>query len=361
MNLPDPRRVTRNKLHALQDILMIVLSAVEDWVGMEAFAQEKEAWLRDGLQLPLRNGIPSHDTLSDVMGRIDPVAFRAAFTAWATDALPDLVGEQVCVDGKTLRGSRDGENPAVHRVSAFAGRARWVLAQQAVAEKSNEITAIPGLLNLLDLDGAVVSMDAMGCQKAIAQKIVDAGADYVLALKDNHPTLCEDVQLWLDTEVTGGRLPVLETVEKDPGRMEIRRYALSNQIDWLDAKPDWAELQAVGRVESTRILGEEVSTQCRYFLCSLTDQSRFAATVRGHWGTENQQHGVLDVQFGEDACRARRDHSDENLALIRRVALNGLRHNGPPRDSIRRRKLRAALNDDYRLNLLLGIPTPATT
>jgi predicted transposase YbfD/YdcC len=362
-DLPDPRRVTQNKLHSLHDILMIVLSAVlsgiEDWVGMETFAQEREAWLRGFLELP--NGIPSHDTLSDVLGRIDPVAFRAAFAAWATAALPDLAGEQICIDGKAVRGSREGDNPAVHLVSAFAGRARWVLAQQAVAEKSNEITAIPDLLGLLDLAGAVVSIDAMGCQKAIAQTIVDGGADYVLTLKDNHPTLCEDVRLWLDTEVARGRLPVQETLEKDHGRIEIRRSALSPHIDWLDAKPDWAGLQAVGRVESTRIIGDQVSTDCRYFLCSFPEPDRFAATVRGHWGIENQQHWVLDVQFGEDACRTRRDHSAENLALIRRVALNALRHNGPPRDSIRQRKIRAALNDDYRLNLLLGTLTPVTT
>ena len=361
-DLPDPRRETRNKLHPLQDILMIglcaVLSGVEDWVGMEAFAEEKETWLRGFLDLP--NGIPSHDTLSDVLGRIDPVAFRAAFTAWATAALPGLAGEQVCVDGKTVRGSRDGENPAVHLVSALAGQARWVLAQQAVAEKSNEITAIPDLLALLDLRGAVVSIDAMGCQKAIAQMIVEGGADYVLTLKDNHPTLCEDVQLWLDTEVARGRLPIQETIEKDHGRIEIRRYAISSQIEWLEAKPHWAGLQAVGRVESIRIIGDQTSTEYRYFLCSFPDRDRFAAAVRGHWGIENQQHWVLDVQFGEDACRTRNDHSAENLALIRRVALNMLRHNGPPRDSIRRRKLRAALNDDYRSRLLLGQSSPAT-
>lgn len=176
-SLPDPRRETRNKLHKLHDILMIVLcavlSGVEDWVGMEAFAEEKETWLRGFLDLP--NGIPSHDTLSDVLGRIDPVAFRTAFTAWATAALPGLGNEQVCIDGKALRGSRDGANPAVHLVSAFAGRARWVLAQRAVAEKSNEITAIPELLGLLDLQGAVVSIDAMGCQKAIADQIIEGG------------------------------------------------------------------------------------------------------------------------------------------------------------------------------------------
>jgi predicted transposase YbfD/YdcC len=257
--LPDPRRETQNKLHKLHDILMIVLcavlSGVEDWVGMEAFAEEKEDWLRGFLELP--NGIPSHDTLSDVMGRIDPRAFQRAFTAWARAALPGLADEPVCVDGKAVRGRRNGANPAVHRVSAFAGRARWVLAQQAVAEKSNEITAIPDLLALLDLHGAVVSVDAMGCQRAIAQTIIDAGANDVLALKENHPTLCQDVRLWLDTEVAQERLPVQETVEKDHGRMEIRRSALSNSIDWLDAKADWAGLHAVGRVESTRLIGDK--------------------------------------------------------------------------------------------------------
>lgn len=362
-DLPDPRRATQNKLHKLHDILMIVLcavlSGVEDWVGMADFAEEKEAWLRGFLELP--NGIPSHDTLSDVLGRIDPTAFQAAFTAWATAALPGLADEQICVDGKAVRGSRDGANPAVHLVSAFAGRARWVLAQQAVAEKSNEITAIPDLLALLDLQGAMVSIDAMGCQKAIAQAIVDAGGDYVLTLKDNHPTLCQDVRLWLDTEVACGRLPVLETVEKDHGRIEIRRYALGDRIDWLEAKPDWAGLQAVGRVESTRIIGDRTSTECRYFLCSFPERDRFATTVRSHWGIENQQHWILDVQFGEDACRTRKDHSAENLALMRRMALNLLSHNGLPRNSIRRRKRRAALNDDYRLRLLFGTPTPATT
>ena len=362
-DLPDPRRETQNKLHKLHDVLMIVLcavlSGVEDWVGMEAFAEEKEAWLRSFLELP--NGIPSHDTLSDVLGRIDPAAFRTAFTAWATAALPSLADEQVCVDGKAVRGSRDGANPAVHLVSAFAGRARWVLGQQAVAEKSNEIAAIRDLLGLLDLRGAVVSIDAMGCQKAIAHTIIEAGGDYVLALKENHPTLCEEVRLWLDAEVARGRLPVLETLEKDHGRIEIRRYALSHSIDWLEAKPDWAGLQAVGRVESTRLIGESVSTEYRYFLCSLVEGDRFAAVVRSHWGIENQQHWVLDVQFGEDACRTRRNHSAENLAVIRRMALNVLRHNGPVRDSLRRRKLRAALNDDYRLRLLLGQPNPATS
>jgi predicted transposase YbfD/YdcC len=330
-DLKDPRREAKNKLHKLSDILMIVLCAVlsgiEDWVGMEEFAEEKEAWLREFLELP--NGIPSHDTLSDVLGRIDPQAFQGAFLHWVQAALPSLSGEHLCLDGKTLRGSR-------------------------VGEKTNEITAIPDLLAILDITGALVSVDAMGCQKSIAKTIIDAKADYLLALKDNHKGLCEDVRLWLDSETAAGRLPVHETVDKGHGRIEIRRCCLSAGIDWLEQKPEWPGLAAVGRVESTRILGDQASVECRYYLCSFTDLERFAESVRRHWCIENQQHWVLDVQFGEDNNRARKDHSPENLALIRRAALNLLNNNGPSKDSLRRRKLRACLSDCYRAELIFG-------
>ena len=354
-DLSDPRRETRNKLHKLSDILMIVfcavLSGVEEWVGMEEFAEQKEAWLRNFLELP--NGIPSHDTLSDVLGRLKPGAFAEAFLRWVYVALPSLAGEQVCLDGKTLRGSRVGEN-TVHLMSAYAAKARLVLMQQAVADKTNEITAIPDVLSLLELKGALVSIDAMGCQKTIAEQLVRAEADYLLALKDNHPQLSEDVRLWLDTEAAQGRLLPYETVEKDHGRLEIRRYVLSDAIEWLPQKPQWAGLQAVGRVESSRQVGDKTTTECRYYLCSFTDRARFAEAVRSHWDIENGQHWVLDVQFGEDANRARQNHSAENLALIRRMALNVIRHNGPSKDSLRLRQLRALLNDDYRAQLIFG-------
>jgi predicted transposase YbfD/YdcC len=233
--------------------------------------------MRRFLELP--HGIPSHDTLSDVFGRIHPDAFADAFLHWAQAALPSLCGEQVCVDGKTLRGSGVGEQ-AVHLMSAYAAKARLVLAQRAVADKSNEITAIPDLLAMLDLKGAVVSIDAMGCQKTIARQIVEAGADYVLALKDNHPQLSEDVQLWLDRQVSQGRLPVHETVDKDHGRIEIRRYSLSDAIAWLPQQSEWRGLRAVGRVESTRIVGEKTTTEHRYYLCSFPDLARFADAAR---------------------------------------------------------------------------------
>jgi predicted transposase YbfD/YdcC len=353
--LKDPRRETRNKLHKLEDIVMIVfcavLSGVEDWVGMEEFAEQKEDWLREFLELP--NGIPSHDTLSAVFGRLKPNGFREAFLRWVRVALPSLAGEQVCLDGKTLCGSRTGEQ-AVHLLSAYAAQARLVLAQQSVGEKANEITAIPELLSSLDVSGAVVTMDAMGCQKKIAEQLVNAGADYVLGLKGNHPTLHDDVRMWLDTETAQGRLPQYETVDKDHGRIEVRRYALSAQIGWLEAKPQWVGLQAVGRVEATRLMGDAATTEYRYFLCSFTDPARFAKAVRNHWAIENSQHWVLDVQFGEDANRTGHEYAAENLAVVRRMALNVIRHNGPSKDSLRRRKLRASLNDDYRAQLIFG-------
>jgi predicted transposase YbfD/YdcC len=329
--LTDPRRETQNKLHKLTDIIMIVfcavLSGIEDWVGMETFAEEKEDWFRTFLELS--NGIPSHDTLSDVIGRLPPGVFAEAFLHWSQSALPSLAGEQICLDGKTLRGSRMN-GKAVHLLSAYAAKARLVLTQTTVDGKSNEITAIPEILSCLDVKGAVVTIDAIGCQKAIAAKIIQAEADYVLALKDNHPQLCDDVSL------------------------EIRRYSLSRDIAWLSQKPEWAGLQAVGRVESVRIIGEKTSTEYRYYLTSLTDLPRFAETVRGHWAIENSQHWVLDVQFGEDAHRTRKDYSPGNLALIRRMALNVIRHNGPSKHSLRLRKIRASLNDDYRFELIFG-------
>ena len=224
-----------------------------------------------------------------------------------------------------------------------------------MAEKANEIVAIPDLLAMLELKGAVVTMDAMGCQRAIARQIAEAGADYVLAPKGNHPTLCEDVRLWLDTEATKDALTAHETVEKGHGRIEIWRYVLGDSLGWLGQKAGWPGLSALGRVESTRIIGEKTTTEHRYYLCSFTGLGRFVDAVRNHWGIENGQHWVLDVQFGEDASRAGKGRSVENLAAVRRMSLNVIRHNDPAsKISVRRRKRLASLNDDYRSQLIFG-------
>lgn len=352
-NLPDPRKVTRNKLHKLEDIVMITLCAVlaghEDWVSIEDFAHANEEWLRRFLELP--NGVPSHDTLSDVIGRIDRVAFARAFGAWVEAGLPELAGHQVAIDGKSLRGSR-GQDGAVHVISAFATQARLVLAAQAVPDKANEITAIPDLLAQLNLAGAVVTIDAMGCQREIARAIVDQKADYVLALKDNHPTLHDDVKLWIDNCDAQGHVRMHETVEKDHGRIETRRVVVSTELDWLAQKQAWPGLQAVAMVESTRDMAGKTSCERRYYLCSLRDVTRIAQTIRSHWAIENQQHWILDVQFGEDAHRTRKNHSAANLGLIRRTALNLLQQDTSTKWSIRRRKMRFQYDLKYRETLL---------
>ena len=361
-DLPDPRRETRNKLHKLEDIVMITLCAVlggyEDWVSIEDFGYANETWLRGFLELP--NGIPSHDTLSDVIGRIERDAFAQAFSEWVRAGLPELAGHQVAIDGKSLRGSR-GEDGAVHVISAFATQARLVLAAKAIPDKANEITAIPGLLAQLELAGAVVTMDAMGCQKNIAQAIVDQQADYVLALKENHPTLYDAIQLWLDDNDAQGYVRVHETVEKDHGRLETRRTVVSTELDWLTQKGEWPGLQAVAMVESTRDIGGKVSHERRYYLCSMTDVTRIALTIRHHWAIENQQHWILDVQFGEDAHRTRKDHSAANLGLIRRTALNLLQQDTSNKWSIRRRKMRSLSDLPYRESLLFRTTAARTS
>ena len=352
-DLPDPRRETRNKLHKLEDIIMITLCAVlggyEDWVSIEDFGYGNETWLRGFLELP--NGIPSHDTLSDVIGRIDRDAFAHAFGNWVQAGLPELAGHQVDIDGKSLRGSR-AEHGMVHVISAFATQARLVLAAQAIPDKANEITAMPGLLAQLNLAGAVVTIDAMGCQKNVAQAIVEQQADYVLALKENHPTLYDDIKLWLDDSDEKGHVRMHNTVEKDHGRIETRRTVVSTELGWLAQKKEWPGLQAVAMVESTREIGSKVSCERRYYLCSMTDVTRIAQTIRQHWAIENQQHWILDVQFGEDAHRTRKDHSAANLALIRRTALNLLQQDTTNKWSIRRRKMRSLSDLPYRETLL---------
>ena len=352
-DLPDPRRQTRNKLHKLEDIVMITLCAVlggyEDWVSIEDFGYENETWLRRFLELP--NGIPSHDTLSDVIGRIDRDAFAQAFSGWVRAGLPELAGRQVAIDGKSLRGSR-GEDGTVHVISAFATQARLVLAARAIPDKANEITAIPGLLAQLNLAGAVVTIDAMGCQKNIAKAIIEQKADYVLALKENHANLYDDVKLWLDDNDAEGYVRIHETVEKNHGRIETRRTAVSTKLDWLAQKKEWAGLQAVAMVESTREIGDKVSCERRYYLCSITDATRIAQTIRDHWAIENQQHWILDVQFGEDSHRTRKNHSAANLGIIRRTALNLLQQDGADKRSVRRRKMRAMSDLAYRESLL---------
>jgi predicted transposase YbfD/YdcC len=283
------------------------------------------------------------------------------FISWTNALSAASGGDVVAIDGKTLRHSFDRatSTAAIHMVSAWASANRLVLGQLKVEEKSNEITAIPTLLQLLDLNGAVVTIDAMGCQKEIAKTITEQGADYVLALKAHHPTLSEAVTLFLnearDTAFADMAHAYHETVDGDHGRIETRRYWITSEIEWLGAQASWANLQSVGMVESRREIGDTVQIDTRYFLTSLPAQGvRFAQAVRQHWGIENSLHWVLDVSFAEDASRIRQDKGAQTFAVLRHIALNLLRREPHHKRGIKARRKRAGWDHDYLVKVLTG-------
>jgi predicted transposase YbfD/YdcC len=367
--LTDPRR-DHTKEHRLLDIVTIALCAVicgaNDWVAVETFGRAKQAWLRTFLALP--GGIPAHDTFGRVFARLDPDEFRRCFLAWVQAVVGEPGPQGVAIDGKTLRRSHDRRTgqAALHLVSAWATTSGLVVGQVAVDSKSNEITAIPVLLRLLALEGAVVTIDALGCQTAIAAQIIEQGADYVLALKDNHPALHERVRLaFVDADAAvGTTLPLAEltphtTTDKNHGRIEQRRCLAIGDPDYLayvDPDDAWPKLRSVVRVESTRRSGEAVTTDTRHYLSSLpAEAATLAQTIRDHWTIENCLHWVLDVAFREDDSRVRVGHAPENLAIIRHFALNLLRQEPSRRTGLATKRLRAALDDTYLRTVLDGL------
>ena len=362
--LTDPRcPQAPNSRHLLMDILIIAVCAViggaEGWEDIEEYGKAQAEWFADLLDLP--HGIPGHDTFRRVLSRLDPEELTQCFIAW-TQALSEVSGgDIVSIDGKTLRHSFDQATAtaAIHMVSAWASANRLVLGQLKVDEKSNEITAIPELLRLLDLTGAVVTIDAMGCQKEIAKTITAQEADYVLALKDNHPTLSAAVTLFLndarDTGFADIEHAYHETVDGDHGRIETRRYWITSAIEWLGAKASWANLQSIGMVEARRERGDTVQIDTRYFLTSLPAHAgRFAQAVRQHWGVENSLHWVLDVSFQEDACRIRKEKGAQTFAVLRHIALNLLRREPHHKRGIKARRKRAGWDHDYLVQVLMG-------
>ena len=360
--VPDPR-MERTRAHPLVNILVIallgVLCGADSFTTIEAFGRSKKEFL--ATLLDLESGIPSHDTFGRVFAMLDASALQEAFRLWVATLVEVTKGEVVAIDGKTLRRSfRDAGNKAfVHMVSAWAASNRVVLGQVKTEEKSNEITAIPRLLEVLHIKGAVVTIDAMGCQKEIAEKIVRGGADYMLAVKDNQPTLLADIQAAFaaatDDPNFDNIVNFAETTNKGHGRTEVRRCLACYDLALISRRADWMKLGCVVLVEVDRTVGDKTSTEQRYYISS---QKRLPAktalaTVRAHWGIENRLHWVLDLAFREDDCRIRAGNAAENFAVLRHFTMNLLK-NVQSKVGIKTRRLQAGWDHQFLLHVLAG-------
>jgi len=348
--IKDPRRPWGNLRHKLEEIVIIGLCTIicggEDFDDMEEFGVEREEWLREFLELP--NGIPGDDTFRRVFERLIPAQLSVCLGEWL-GANRKESKQTVNIDGKTICGRANAQHSAFHVVSAWVAEHEITLGELAVAEKTNEITAIPQLLDMLDIAGDTVTTDAMGCQKAIAKKICEKQADYVLALKGNQPNLYEDVRQYFEAAAQKPHFyeEVTKTVtsEKGHGRFEKRFYYLSDDIGWLEQRLDWKGLRAIGAVRSLVEEKSVVREETRYYITTLVDANDFANAVRAHWSIENQLHWMLDVVFREDAARAHKDNSPLNINVLRKAALSLLKTADLGRQlSIRKKMLKAALN-----------------
>lgn len=352
--LTDPR-VERTREHLLEEILLIaiaaVLSGANSWNEIEDYGKAKKQWLKTFLRLPA--GIPSHDTFNRVFSALDPEELEKGFVAWVASIARLTSGEVVAIDGKSLRGSKvTGKKALVHMVSAWANHNNLVLAQRKVDDKSNEITAIPKLLQALELAGAVVTIDAMGCQRAIAQQIIEKEADYILAVKQNQGHLLEEIQdsfRMLPVEA------VAEEVDAGHGRVERRICSVIGDLSLLEKTAQWAGLRTIARIEAERFDKTTGSSeqQTRYYISSLPPRApQLNSTIRQHWGIENKLHWVLDVAFSEDLSRKRQGHAAQNFSLLTRIALNLLKQDKTCKLGIHGKRLKAGWDNDYLLKVL---------
>ncbi len=360
VNLTDPR-IDRSKRHPLLTIIILAvcgtLGGADGWADIERFGRAKLDFFRRFLDLP--HGIPSHDTFGRVFARLDPAALLLCIHRWLAALGAAVAGEVVAIDGKTLRRSFDraAERDPLHLVSAWATEARLVLGQVAVQAKSNEITAIPLLLELLDLRGCVVTIDAMGCQTEIAAAIRGRDADYVLAVKDNQPTLHRAVHdafvAHAEADFTDPSVRRLKTVDRGHGRIETREYFCADAPPALRRGGRWKDLTSIGMAVRTRVVNGAATDEVVYYISSLPPKVKtFAKAARGHWGIENRLHWSLDVTFAEDQSRVRKDHGPENLGLLRRLALSILQRDTSSKDSLRGKRLLAGWDEDRLLTFL---------
>jgi predicted transposase YbfD/YdcC len=315
----DPRRKYGNLRHKLEDLIIIGLFSTlclgEDFVDMEEFGKEREEWLRNFLELP--NGIPDSDTFRRIFERLNPEELSKCLNNWIEEKR--ALGSIVNIDGKTICGSGNSKHKAYHVVSAWVAENQITLGEIKVEEKTNEITAVPELLDMLDVEGSIITADAMSCQKAITAKITGKKADYVIGLKGNQGCLFDEVKLYFENERVR---TLIEPSEKNHGRIEKREYFLETGIDWLSQKAEWTNLNAIGAVRTAVEEKGQIRRETRYFITSLTDIKIFAYAVRKHWSIENHLHWCLDVIFREDSARARKDNSPLNMNIIRKIALS---------------------------------------
>jgi predicted transposase YbfD/YdcC len=356
--LPDPRQ--RGKVvYPLDEVLLLCLLAVlggaETFVDIARFGEKKLGLLRRFRSF--RDGTPSHDHLGDIFATLDAEQFQRCFVSWVA-ALTGTSADVVAIDGKTLRRSyqKKGAKAPIHMVSAFAARQRLVLGQVKVAEKSNEIIAIPALLDMMTIEGAIVTIDAMGCQRHVAEKILEKKADYVLALKGNQGTLREDVEIFAAEQNANGfkdtKVSRHETVDGDHGRIETRTYTAIHDVAWLKERHNWPGLQGVIMVESTREIGDKIERETRFYITSLVWlASQLGPVIRSHWAVENSLHWVMDMVFRDDECRIRTDHAPANFTTLKHMAHNLIRK-APGKDSLRLKRKVAAWDDDFLASLI---------
>jgi len=360
--LPDPRKDI-NKKHLMFDMLFItlcaVISGVKSWEQIEEFAIDREDWLRKYIELP--HGIPSHDAIRYLFLFLDAKAFNKAFAEWVEKIRPTLDENHIAIDGKTSRrsGSKSSSLKPLHSVSAWATDVSLVLGQVHVNEKSNEITAIPELLEMLELNGCLVSIDAMGCQKDIAAKIIDKEGDYVLALKANQKNLHEEVKDFFDDAIENNfrdtKIYKFQETEKDHGRLETRQYYVTSDIADLFEVKNWSGIKSIAMVLATRKINGQTSQEKRYYISSISEgYGRIQRGIRGHWGIENSLHWVLDVCFDEDQCRKRIKNSAAKISTVRKIAVNMLKTEISYKASIVGKILKAGRNTAY-LEKVLGI------
>ena len=353
-DLPDPRS-NQGKRHLLEDLLTItvlaVLSGCDDWKSIEDYAHDEEAFLRTFLRLP--HGPPSDDTFRRLFSRLDTRSFSKVFMKWTSRLAQICVNDVIAVDGKTVRRSFQEADPksAIHLVSAWSNANHMVLGQLKVEGKSNEIKAIPELLEMLCIAGNIVTIDAMGCQTGIAKQIVEGGADYILAVKDNQKSLLEEMESLFKV------LPIDshdEQIEGDHGRIEIRQAKVIHDLRLLDEKVRWKGIRSIIQIESTRQIRSQVTTETRLYISSLKVDAKVAnQAIRMHWGVENSLHWVLDIAFREDECRKRIGNQPENFAIVRKFALNLLKQDRSLRLGVKNRRIKAARNREYLLGLLM--------